>query len=578
MYIETVPNRSSPPAILLRESYREDGKVKKRTLANLTHWPEPIVAGLRVLLKGGTALKPAQSVFEIRRTLPHGHVAAVLGVLRDLGLDDVLGPRGNRCRDLAIAMIVARILGPASKFATARALDPATQTSSLGSLLDLGAVDEDELYTALDWLLERQPVVEAQLARRHLQDGTLVLYDVSSSYLEGRCCELGRRGYNRDRKKGKLQIVYGLLCSADGVPVALEVFEGNTGDPKTLAAQTDKLKRRFQLTRVVLVADRGLITEARLTEDVKPAGLDWITALRAPAIQALAAAGHLQPDLFDERHLATITAPNYPGERLIVCRNPALARERARQRTELLAATETDLDALRQAIHRSRRPMRGAAEIGRRVGTVLNRHKMAKHFEVTITDDDLRFARKTAEITREAALDGIYVVRTNLPESALTESQTVGAYKSLSQVERAFRSLKTVDLEVRPIFHWTAPRVRAHVFLCMLAYYVEIAMRRRLAPMLFDDDDPDGAAGERESIVAKAQPSPAARAKQTTGITPDGLPVHSFQTLLADLATYAQCEAIIVLGEDHPVTLYPRLTPIQEKAFQLLRVKPDCTQ
>src|SRR5215208_1004030 len=371
MYIEAVPNRNSPPAILLRESYRVDGKVKKRTLLNLSDWSPSLIEGLRALLKGGVVLPPGQDAITIKRSLPHGHVAAALGTLRRIGLDRLLGPAGNRCRDLVIAMIVTRLIAPLSKLATAKALDPMTAASSLGSVLGLGEVDEDELYTALDWLLERQPQIEAALAKRHLKNGTLVLYDVSSSYLEGRCCELGQLGYNRDGKRGKLQIVYGLLCAADGCPVAVEVFEGSTGDPATLASQIDKLKRRFDLAHVVLVGDRGMITQARIDQDIKPAGLDWITALRAPQIRALLDAGAFQLSLFDERDLASITADDYPGERLIVCRNPDLARARRLKREDLLAATERELAAIHNAVHRATKPLRGNAEIGLRVGAVI---------------------------------------------------------------------------------------------------------------------------------------------------------------------------------------------------------------
>jgi len=579
MYIEAVPNRSSPPAILLRESYRVGGKVKKRTLLNLSDWPRPLVEGLRALLKGGTVLPPGQEAIIIKRSLPHGHVAAVLGTLRRIGLDRLLGPAGNRCRDLVLAMIVGRLIAPVSKLATAKALDPATAGSSLGTALGLGAVDEDELYAALDWLLERQPQIEAALARRHLKQGTLVLYDVSSSYLEGHCCELAQLGYNRDGKRGKLQIVYGLLCAADGCPVAIEVFEGSTGDPATLATQIDKLKRRFGLSHVVLVGDRGMITQARIDTDIKPAELDWITALRAPAIRALLDAGAFQLSLFDQRDLAGITAPDYPGERLIVCRNPDLAAARRHKREDLLRATERDLAVIQHAVRRARKPLRGRAPIALKIGAVIGKHKMAKHFALTITDADFRFARKQDRIDAEARLDGIYVVRTSLPADTLDDTQSVRAYKSLAQVERAIRSIKTVDIQVRPIFHWAAPRVRAHVLLCMLAYHVEWHMRQRLAPMLYDDADKQAAEALRTSIVAKAPRSLAAIAKQTFGTTPDGLPVHSFQSLLADLATLARNTVVTALSPDHEFTLHTRPTPIQQKALQLLDIKSiDCTQ
>jgi transposase len=578
MYIESVPNRNSPPAILLRESYRDAGKIKKRTIANLSDWPSEIVEGLRTLLKGGKVAPADQESIIVRRALPHGHVAAVLGTLRNIGLDRMLGPPRNRCRDLVIAMIVARLIAPASKLATARMLDPLTASSSLGEVLGLGPVDEDELYVALDWLGERQEAIEKALARKHLHDGTLVLYDVSSSYVEGRCCELARLGYNRDGKKGKLQIVYGLLCAADGCPVAIEVFEGDTGDPRTLAAQIDKVKKRFALERVALVGDRGMITQARLDAEIAPAGLDWITALRAPAIRTLVEAGALQMSLFDQRDMAAITSPDYPGERLIVCRNPDLARERTRKREDLLAATEADLAVIAAAVRRARNPLRGEAEIALKVGAVVNRHKVAKHFELSIGEASFSFHRKTEAIAAEAALDGIYVVRTNLPKKLLDDAATVGAYKSLARVERAFRALKTVDIHLRPIFHWTTPRVRAHVVLCMLAYHVEHHMRARLAPMLYDETDHEAAAAMRASIVAKAERSEAARRKQTTGLTDDGLPVHSFQSLLADLATYARIQATTVLNDKYVFTLHTRPTPIQQRAFELLAVNPDRTQ
>ena len=578
MYIESVPNRNSPPAILLRESYRDADKIKKRTIANLSDWPTEIVEGLRTLLKGGKVAPADQESIIVRRALPHGHVAAVLGTLRNIGLDRMLGPPRNRCRDLVIAMIVARLIAPASKLATARMLDPLTASSSLGEVLGLGPVDEDELYVALDWLGERQEAIEKALARKHLHDGTLVLYDVSSSYVEGRCCELARLGYNRDGKKGKLQIVYGLLCAADGCPVAIEVFEGDTGDPRTLAAQIDKVKKRFALERVALVGDRGMITQARLDAEIAPAGLDWITALRAPAIRTLVEAGALQMSLFDQRDMAAITSPDYPGERLIVCRNPDLARERTRKREDLLAATEADLAVIAAAVRRARNPLRGEAEIALKVGAVVNRHKVAKHFELSIGEASFSFHRKTEAITAEAALDGIYVVRTNLPKKLLDDAATVGAYKSLARVERAFRSLKTVDIHLRPIFHWTTPRVRAHVLLCMLAYHVEHHMRARLAPMLYDETDHEAVAAMRVSIVAKAERSEAARRKQTTGLTDDGLPVHSFQSLLADLATYARIQATTALNDKYVFTLHTRPTPIQRRAFELLAVNPDRTQ
>src|SRR6202158_1675108 len=576
MYIEAVPNRNSPPAILLRESYRHQGKVRKRTLCNLSDWSPAHVEGLRGVLKGGTVIPAGQDAITVTRSLPHSHVAAALGTARRIGLDRILGPDGNRCRDLVLAMLIGRILDPGSKLAAARALSPATASSSLGEALGLGEVDDDELYAALDWLLVRQPAIETILAKRHLINGTLVLYDVSSSYMEGRCCPLAKRGYSRDGKKGTLQIVYGLLCAPDGCPIAIEVFDGNTADPATLAPQVDKLKQRFQLDHVVLVGDRGMITQARITEDIKSTGLDWITALRAPAIKALLESGTLQLSLFDQRDIASITAPDFPNERLVVCRNPDLATERARKREDLLAATERDFARIQAAVARKREPLRGTAEIALAVGAVANRYKMAKHFDLDITDTRFSFTRKAAEIVAEAASDGIYVVRTSLPVEAFDDAATVRSDKSLALVERAFRCIKTVDLQVRPVYHWLADRVRAHVFLCMLAYYLEWHMRQCLATMLFDDTDKETAEALRKSVVAQAQRSPAAVKKQTTGLTEDGLPVHSFRSLLADLATLARNTITTAITPHYPLTVLTRPTQIQQKAFDLLSIK--CSQ
>jgi hypothetical protein len=584
------PEPELAPAILLRESYRHEGKVRKRTLCNLSDWSSAHIEGLRGVLKGGTVIPPEQDAFTVYRSLPHGHVAAALGTARAIGLDRILGPDGNRCRDLVLAMLIGRILDPVSKLAAARTLSPDTASSSLGEALGLGEVDDDELYAALDWLLERQAAIETALAKRHLQNGTLVLYDVSSSYMEGRCCPLAKRGYSRDGKKGTLQIVYGLLCAPDGCPVAIEVFDANTGDPTTLAPQIDKLKQRFGLNHVVLVGDRGMMTEARISEDIKSAGLDWISALRGPAIKDLLNSGTLQLTLFDQRDMASITAPDFPGERLVVCRNADLAAERpssdhsiklrltepsislARKREDLLEATEKALARLQIAVERKRNPLRGTAEIALAVGAVLNTYKMKKHFELTITDNAFSFARKSVEIAAEAATDGLYVVRTSLSEATSGDAETVGSYKSLARVERAFRCIKTVDLHVRPVYHRLEGRVRAHVLLCMLAYYLEWHMRRSLAPMLFDDADKDEAQALRRSVVAQAQCSKAAIRKQTTGVTPDGLPVHSFRTLLADLATMARNTITTAINPRYPLTVVTRPTPLQQKAFDLLGV------
>jgi Transposase DDE domain len=572
MYVAVVPNRGSAPAVLLRESYRDGEKVKNRTLKNLSDWPADRIELLRAVLRGD-ALVPAGKGLEIVRAVPHGHVLAALGTARRIKFEQLLPRALERRSKLALALIVARLLDPASKLATARALDATTALHSLGATLGLGAVSAKEVYATLDWLGGAQERIERGLAQRHLSDGTLLLYDVTSTWLEGRCCALAHLGYSRDGQRDKLQIVVGLMCTAEGCPVAVEVFEGNTGDPATLAGQIHKLKHRFGLRHVVLVGDRGLITHARIAQDLAPAGLDWLTALRAPAIHKLAAEkGPLQLSLFDDRDLAEIESLDYPGERLIVCRNPALAHERARKRRELLEATGQELGRIQARVRRARQPLRGADKIGQAVGAVLGRRKVAKHFRITITDTDLDFTRDAAAIAAEAALDGFYVLRTSVPAERLGTADAVRAYKSLAHVERAFRSLKTVDLELRPVFHWVAPRVRAHVLLCMLAYYLEWHMRRALAPMLFDDHD--RAAGEalRASPVAKAQPSPAAKRKATTKQTDDGLPVHSFASLMADLATLTRNTVRFGRAATFPVLATP--TPIQRRALDCLGLKP----
>src|ERR1700724_3233331 len=530
MYVAVIPNRGSPPAILLRESYREAGKTKNRTLANLSGWPAERIEQLRAVLRGDKLLPAAEAV-EIVRALPHGHVLAALGTARRIAIDALLPRRApQRRRDLALALIVARLLEPAAK-----------------------------------------------LARRHLKDGALLLYDVTSTYLEGRCCELAQHGYSRDHRADRPQIVIGLMCAAEGCPVAVEVFEGNTADPVTLSAQIDKLKQRFHLQRVVMVGDRGLLTSARIEQTLRPAGLDWITALRAPAIKQLAAeGGPLQPSLFDDRDMAEITSPDYPGERLVVCKNPLLAEERGRKRAELLAATKKELARIAARVQRARSPLRGAAAIGQAVGAVLGRRHMAKHFHISITDEAFSFAQNPLSIAAEAALDGIYVIRPNLPAARSDAAATVRADKSLSGVEHAFRSLKTVDLELRPVFHWTAPRVRAHVLLCMLAYYQQWHMRRSLAPMLFDEPDPAAREAQRTSPVAKAEPSSAAQhkaaRKRTNPADGEPLPVHSFHTLLGDLATLTR--NVVRLGRDRITAILATPTRTQHRALNLLGVTP----
>jgi transposase len=574
MYIEQVPNRNSPPAILLRESYRQGKTVRKRTLANLTKWPKHLIDGLRTLLRGGTAVDRLEETFEVVRSRPHGHIASVIGIVRQLGLDRMLASTRSRERDLVVAMIVARIVEPGSKLATARRLGEQTRCSSLAELLGVEQADEDDLYAAMDWLLTRQEPIEQALARRHLSEGSLVLYDVTSTYFEGHCCPLGHYGHSRDGKSRKLQIVFGLLCNQQGCPVAVEVFEGNTGDPATLKSQLKKLRERFGLERVVLVGDRGMLTEARIRKELQGTeGLDWISALRAPAIRQLVKGGVLQLSLFDKTDLAEIHSPDYPGERLMVCKNPLLAEERARKRQALLQATEAELEKVVAATQRQKHRLKGKDQIGLRVGKVLNRFNVAKHFDITITEESFSYARNTERITQEAALDGFYVIRTSVPHAVLSAEQTVQAYKGLTVVERAFRSYKTVDLKVRPIHHYLADRVRAHVFLCMLAYYVEWHMRQKLAPLLFDDEDKALAQEQRASIVAPAQPSPKASRKARTKRTDDGYPVHSFRTLLADLATIVKNRIQPKLPGVEAFDQITRPSPVQQRALDLLGVR-----
>jgi hypothetical protein len=575
MYVTAIPNRNSPPAILLRESYRENGKVKTRTVANISHLRPQQIESLRGALSGTLApgASPLPDSFHSERSRPHGHVTAVLGSLRKLHLDVILDSRPSRQRDLVVAMIAARILDPASKLATARGLHSDTLHSSLGELLGLSATADDELYTAMDWLLDRQPRIEQELAKLQLQDGAMVLYDLTSTYFEGRHCPLAKLGHSRDDKSGNPQLVFGLLTNAQGCPVAVEVFAGNTSDPKTVATQVDKLRLRFGLQKVVLVGDRGMITSARIREDLPPShGIEWISALRATQIQKLARDGQLQMSLFDKTDLVEIAHPDFPGERLVACFNPLLAEERARKRPDLLAATEKQLEKIAVATTRIRRPLRGKHNIGLRAGKILNRYKMGKHFELHIEDDSFRYTRKTANIEREQSLDGIYVIRTSVSAEALSSRQVVASYKSLSGVERAFRSLKTVDLHVRPIHHRLPDRVRAHILLCMLAYYVEWHMRQLLAPILFDDHDKPQAQAARTSIVAPALRSAAARRKAATRKTDEGLKINSLQTLLSDLATIVKNR---IQPKDKNIAAFDMLTTpttLQQKALDLLGV------
>ncbi len=568
MYIDIVPNRDSPPAVLLRESHREGGKVVKTTIANLSKCPAEAIEALRLALRG-VKLVPQEGVFSVERSTPHGHVQAVLGVMRKLNMDSLLASRPSRERDRVLAMIAQRIVNPCSKLATTRLW----HTTTLAEELDVEDADANALYDALDWLGKHQGRIEKKLAKRHLEEGAKVLFDVSSSSYHGHTCLLAVHGYNRDGQKLP-SIVYGLLADGEGRPVAVDVYPGNTGDPSTVPDQVDKLRDRFGLERVVLVGDRGMLTQPQIDALREHPGLGWISALRFTAIRGLVETGAFQPSLFDQQNLAEITSEDYPGERLVACYNPLLAEDRKRTRDELLAATQALLQKIAaQVARRTKKPMT-ADEIGVKVGKVINRHKMGKHFVLMIEDNLLRFERDEASIKREADLDGIYIIRTSEDQAVLSAEDTVRTYKSLGQVEQAFRCIKSIDLQVRPIRHRSEAHVRAHIFLCMLAYYVQWHMRKALSSVLFQDDELAQARWTRDA-VAKAKPSQSARAKKRTKITPDGWPVHSFSSLLLDLAT--RCKNICRTGDGKNTIRFEQLTepsPFQEHVFDLLDIKP----
>jgi len=563
MYVERIPNRHSPPAILLRHAWREGKRIRKRTLANLSDWPEAQIESLRRVLRGETLVSPTD-LFAIERSSPHGHVEAVLGTMRKLGLPGLIASKPCRQRELVLAMIAERLLVPCSKLATTRLFHSSTLAEELG----VSDADVDELYAALDWLLARQARIEGKLAARHLEDGALVLYDASSSYYEGRTCPLAQFGHDRDGKKLPV-IVYGLLTDQAGRPLAIEVYPGNTGDPTTVATQIDKLRERFGLTRVVMVGDRGMLTQAQINKLKEHPGLGWISSLRSPAIRSLLEQGHLQRSLFDETNLAEIRSPDFPGERLIACFNPLLARDRGRKREELLAATEKDLERLSREVNRRTRTPLGKAAIGLKAGRILGRFKVAKHFRLGIEDGRFSWARRQDAIARESALDGIYVIRTSQPQEQLSAADAVRKYKSLALVERAFRCFKGVDLLVRPVHHRSENHVRAHVFLCMLAYYVEWHMREALSPLLFHDEELKSDRAQRDP-VAPAKPSPSARAKKATRMSEDGLPLHSFQTLLAELAKRCRNTTRLVSDPGRTFQIVTELSPLQARAFELL--------
>jgi transposase len=576
MYIDVVPNRNSPPAVLLRESSRAGGKITKRTVANLSDWPMDKVDALRAVLKSDGPVDVVRrgdfDGFSISRSLPHGHVVATLGAMTRLHMSELLGLEPDVCKRV-LALIAARILEPQSKLAIARAISDASAHWSLAQVLGLPhTTTSDDLYEAMDAALERQDDIERKLVAQHLRDGSLLLYDLTSTYFEGHSCPLAEYGHSRDGKPGLLQVVVGLLCTREGCPVSVEVFPGNTSDPKSFTAQVEKVRAKFGLTNVIMVGDRGMITSARIRDDLQDVeGMEWITALRNSDIKKLRDQGAIQLGVFDKQNLAEITAPDFPGERLIVCRNPLLAKERSRKRIELLEVTQTRLEEVNQRVTREKRPLRGKVAIARAVERALGRHKMGKHFVLSIDDDSFSWKRDESAITLEAQLDGFYVIRTSVPAQHLSADQAVAAYKDLATVERAFRTLKGVDLKVRPIHHRLEKRVRSHVFLCMLAYYVEYHMRLWLAPIIFQDDDREAAAKARADIVSPAVRSDSAHQKIATKVTQDGMPVHSFKSLIGDLATIS-LNTITPKGNLPSFTMVTRPTPLQKRAFDLMNV------
>jgi len=573
MYIERVPNRNSAPTILLRESYRENGRVRKRTLANLTHWSPELVEQFENLLKGGRTIERLDEAFDVVRSLPHGHVAAVVGTIKRTQLDKAIAQRATLNRQLVLAMVVARILDPTSKLATVRQLSPQTLSNTLSEQLGLEQVTKDGLYRAMDWLLKRQERIEQHLGAAHLKEGSVVLFDISSTYLEGEHCSLAKRGYNRDKKKGMVQVVFGLVCNAQGCPVAVEVFEGNTSDPSTLKPQLKKLKERFQLSTGILVGDRGMLPNTKIQSELKTTqGWEWITALKSAQIRKLLDANAFELEQLHQSKWLEFEAPTYPEERLIACYNMSLATQRKHRRQELLEATEVEFVTVLAATQRQRDPLQGQDQIALRLGKVMNRFKVAKHFELDITDTSFTYQRKTESIEAEAKLDGVYVVRTSISSKVFGATEVVKAYKSLSHVEQAFRCFKSVDLKVRPIFHRLEDRVRAHLLLCLLAYYVEWHMRKALAPVLFEEDDPQDAQTKRTSIVDSAKKSESARRKAATKRTIENLPVHSFRSLLADLATIT---SMTIQPRQKELPCFEKVThptPVQRRALQLLKV------
>lgn len=569
MYIDVVPNRNSRPAILLRKSIREGKKTRKQTIANLTDWPPEIIDGLKSLLSG-KKLVPVDEFFRVVRSKPHGHVEAILKVIANNGLDRLIASKPCRERDLVVAMIVEQLIYPSSKLGTTRLW----HSTTLAEELEIEDADEDELYAAMDWLLDRQEKIEKQLAGRHLAEGRPVFYDVSSSYYEGRTCPLARFGHNRDGKKGKRIIVYGVLTDEQGRPVSVQVYPGNTGDPSTVADQTEKLRRSFGLTRVVIVGDRGMLTQAQIDKLKEQPGLGWISSLRSQAIKKLVEGEQLQLSLFDQQNLAEIKAPDYPGERLVACFNPLLKDERQRKRGELLAATELKLTKIKKEVERRTRTPLSAVEISAKVGKVISAQRMEKHFILETGEGFFSFCRNEASIATEAALDGIYIVRTSEPETVLGKEDVVRNYKNLAQVEQLFRNLKSFHLHVRPIYHRNSTRVRSHLFISLLASYVRWHLHDMLKSLLFADEMLAHDRLRRDP-VASAQASADTVKKKAGKRTKDDLPVHSLGTLLADLGTRAKLRCVFgPANAEHEVIIqYTQPTPYQTRVFDLLGIK-----
>jgi len=541
---------------LLRHSYREGNQVKSRTVANLSSLPDHLIEVLRLGLKG-EAVGPVAEHMELAEARPHGHVAAVVGTMRELGFDRMFATRKSREKAIALALVAGRVLHPGSKLSLSRLLDSGSRASTLPQVLGVEGADENELYGAMDWLVARQSKIEDALAKRHLTNGCLVLYDVSSSYFEGKSCPLARFGYSRDHRKDRMQITYGLLCNSEGCPVAVEVFDGATNDHQTVGSQIQKLKERFELDHVVLVGDRGMLSETTIRKELEPLGLDWITALKGGTVRKLAEAKVITPSLFDTGQVAEIRHPDFPGERLVACFNPFTKARNQKRREDLLQATEALLAKVAEATQRSRKPLSGKGEIGIASGKVLSKTGMGKYFRLKIEEDGLTWERRRGLIAEEDSLDGIYVIRTKVPVERMNTAQTRGAYQSLSKVERAFRSLKDVDLQIRPIHHRLEDRVRAHVFLCMLAYHVEWHLRRAWEPLLLAENPPKIHAG-----------------KKATGRTDDGLIATRYRDLLRELTGYTRNTLRFSQAEKATLTLYPTPSPLQQRAFDLLGINP----